>query len=58
LKDLKSSIYYYEKIADAKDDPERKAILETMATKLNLILGKIESEIKGAPLSKTFTPCS
>ncbi|KIJ59889.1 hypothetical protein HYDPIDRAFT_99805 [Hydnomerulius pinastri MD-312] len=46
LKDLQSTIYYYEHVADAKGDPERASAIQATATKLKSILDSIEQEIK------------
>ncbi|EGN92156.1 hypothetical protein SERLA73DRAFT_117693 [Serpula lacrymans var. lacrymans S7.3] len=46
VKDLTSAIYYYEHVAEAKDDPERAVTIQTTATKLRSILAKVEKEIE------------
>ncbi|KAF8839694.1 hypothetical protein BDN67DRAFT_737341 [Paxillus ammoniavirescens] len=46
LKDLRSTIFYFENIADAKGDLERASAIQTTATKLKSILDTIEQEIK------------
>ncbi|KAF9242275.1 hypothetical protein BU15DRAFT_44007 [Melanogaster broomeanus] len=46
LNDLRSTIFYYENVADAKGDPERASAIQTTLTKLKSILDTIEEEIK------------
>ncbi|KAG1888259.1 hypothetical protein F4604DRAFT_1916175 [Suillus subluteus] len=46
LADLRSSIYYYENVADAKGDDERARVTQIMAKKLKNILAQVEKEIK------------
>ncbi|CAL1709523.1 unnamed protein product [Somion occarium] len=46
LNDLRSSIHYYENIAEHNDDETRKAHLQDMATKLQAILVRVEREIR------------
>ncbi|KAG2366383.1 hypothetical protein BDR07DRAFT_1328292 [Suillus spraguei] len=46
LTDLRSSIYYYENVADAKGDDERARVTKIMANKLKSILAQVEKEIK------------
>ena len=48
LKDLRSSIHYYESVADAKDDHQRADIIRTTADKLKSILAQVEKEIEGS----------
>jgi len=48
LKDLRSSVYYYENVADAKGDHHRADIMQTTAAKLKSVLAQIENEIKGS----------
>lgn len=47
LKDLRSSIYYYENVADAKGDHQRAGIIRTTVDKLKSILSQVEKEIEG-----------
>lgn len=47
LKDLRSAIFYFENVADAKDDLERRASVQVTTRKLQDILATIEEEIKG-----------
>ncbi|KAI6014460.1 hypothetical protein PISMIDRAFT_26984 [Pisolithus microcarpus 441] len=46
LKDLRSTIYYYEHVADDKGDPERTSSIKKTTEKLKSILEAVESEIK------------
>ncbi|KAI6165217.1 hypothetical protein EDD17DRAFT_1556658 [Pisolithus thermaeus] len=46
LKDLRSTIYYYEHVADDKGDPERTSSIRTTTEKLKSILEAVELEIK------------
>ncbi|KAG1903591.1 uncharacterized protein F5891DRAFT_77642 [Suillus fuscotomentosus] len=46
LTDLRSSIYYYEDVADAKGDDERARVTQIMANKLKGILAQVEKEIQ------------
>ncbi|KAG1743750.1 uncharacterized protein EDB91DRAFT_1247238 [Suillus paluster] len=48
LTDLRSSIYYYENVADAKDDDERARVAQITANKLKSVLAQIEKEIEAA----------
>ncbi|TFY81122.1 hypothetical protein EWM64_g2892 [Hericium alpestre] len=45
LKDLRSSVYYFENVAN-KDDPERKASVGLVALKIRKILTRIENELE------------
>lgn len=58
LKDLRSSIYYYENVADAKGDHQRAGIIRTTADKLKSVLSQVEKEIEGSvhvsPLNGRF----
>lgn len=45
MANLRASIYYYENVADADEDLERKANIDAMAKKLKDIVVKIENEI-------------
>ncbi|KAA1474450.1 hypothetical protein DENSPDRAFT_841038 [Dentipellis sp. KUC8613] len=45
LKDLRSSLHYFENIAN-REDPERKATVEGMSMKLRKMLTRIENEIE------------
>ncbi|KAH7882908.1 hypothetical protein F5I97DRAFT_1930528 [Phlebopus sp. FC_14] len=47
LKDLQSTIYYFQKVADPKGDSERATAIQSTATKLKGILDSIEQEIQG-----------
>jgi hypothetical protein len=53
LKDLRSAIYYYEHVADAHGDAQRKSSLEATATKLRKILVQIEKELQGKSIVST-----
>ncbi|KAH7912508.1 hypothetical protein BJ138DRAFT_1004302 [Hygrophoropsis aurantiaca] len=46
LKDLRSSLYYFEHVADAKEDQERATTIQTTVTKLKSIIAKVEKEIQ------------
>ena len=46
LADLRSSIFYFENVAEGNDD-ERKAQNEDTLTRLKKILERIETELKG-----------
>ncbi|KAI6015277.1 hypothetical protein F5J12DRAFT_524359 [Pisolithus orientalis] len=46
LKDLRSTIYYYERVADDKGDPERASSIKITTEKLKSILEAVELEIK------------
>ncbi|KAG6372901.1 hypothetical protein JVT61DRAFT_7341 [Boletus reticuloceps] len=48
LKDLRSAIFYFETVADAKDDLEREVSIQATTQKLKSILTTIEDEIKGS----------
>jgi hypothetical protein len=48
LKDLRSSIYYYENVADAKGDYRRDGMTRTTADKLKSVLAQVEKEIEGS----------
>ncbi|KAG9313733.1 hypothetical protein JVU11DRAFT_6087 [Chiua virens] len=48
LKDLRSAIFYFENVADAKDDAERGASIQATIKKLKSILNTIEEGIKAA----------
>jgi len=48
LKDLRSSIYYYENVADAKGDHERVGIIQTTVNRLKSVLAQVEKEIEGS----------
>lgn len=47
MKDLRSSIFYFENVAIAEDDPERGASIQATTRKLKGILNSIEEGIKG-----------
>jgi hypothetical protein len=47
IRDLRSSVYYYENVAEADGDSVRKATIEKVATELKQILMKVEQEIEG-----------
>ncbi|KZP04592.1 hypothetical protein FIBSPDRAFT_1054581 [Athelia psychrophila] len=46
LKDLRSTVYYYEEVADAKGDATRQADIDRTCQKLKHILASIENEVK------------
>ncbi|KAF8452404.1 hypothetical protein L210DRAFT_2031624 [Boletus edulis BED1] len=46
LKDLRSAIFYFETVADAKDDLEREVSIQATTWKLKSILTTIEDEVK------------
>ncbi|PCH34125.1 hypothetical protein WOLCODRAFT_113208 [Wolfiporia cocos MD-104 SS10] len=46
LADLRSSLHYYENVAEHNDDPQRKAMLHETAQKLRKILTRIENELQ------------
>ncbi|KAF7982834.1 hypothetical protein HWV62_25790 [Athelia sp. TMB] len=46
LKDLRSTVYYYEQVADANGDATRQADIERTCNKLKHILASIENEVK------------
>ncbi|KAH0831081.1 hypothetical protein J3R83DRAFT_13627 [Lanmaoa asiatica] len=48
LKDLRSTIFYFENVADAEDDLERGTSIQATTRKLKGILNTIEEEIKGS----------
>lgn len=48
MKDLRSAIFYFENVADAKDDLERGTSIQTTTQKLKSILTTIEGGIKGS----------
>jgi hypothetical protein len=48
LKDLRSAIFYFENVADAKDDLEREISIQATTRKLKGILTTIEEGIKGS----------
>lgn len=48
MKDLRSTIFYFENVADALDDPERGASIQVTIEKLKGIRSSIEEEIKGS----------
>lgn len=50
LTDLRSSIYYYENVADAKGDDERARVTQIMANKLKNILAQVEKEIEASDI--------
>ncbi|EIN14456.1 hypothetical protein PUNSTDRAFT_140745 [Punctularia strigosozonata HHB-11173 SS5] len=47
LGDLRSSIYYFENVAQAGEDVERQESIDTTTRKLKSILTKLEDELKG-----------
>jgi hypothetical protein len=47
IRDLRSSVYYYESVAEADGDHVKKATIEKVATELKQILMKVEQEIEG-----------
>jgi hypothetical protein len=47
IANLRASINYYEHVAEPGPDPQRKALLETMALKLKKVLTKVEDETAG-----------
>ncbi|KAG2134094.1 hypothetical protein DEU56DRAFT_950266 [Suillus clintonianus] len=51
LTDLRSSIYYYENVADAKDTDERAHVNQIMANKLKSILAQLEKEIEATDIN-------
>ncbi|KAG1752094.1 hypothetical protein EDB19DRAFT_1903493 [Suillus lakei] len=51
LTDLRSSIYYYENVADAKGDDERARTTQIMANKLKSILAQVEKEIEASDIN-------
>ncbi|OJA16555.1 hypothetical protein AZE42_00636 [Rhizopogon vesiculosus] len=51
LKDLRSSIYYYESVADANDDHERAGIIRTTTDRLKSILAQVEKELEDIDLN-------
>lgn len=53
MKDLRSAIFYFENVADAKDDLERGILIQATTQKLKGILTAIEEGIKG---SNSFYP--
>ncbi|OAX43748.1 hypothetical protein K503DRAFT_680461 [Rhizopogon vinicolor AM-OR11-026] len=53
LKDLRSSIYYYESVADADGDHQRAGIIRTTAERLKNILAQVEKEIADIDLNIT-----
>ncbi|KAL6307660.1 hypothetical protein BKA93DRAFT_726897 [Sparassis latifolia] len=46
LVDLRSSLHYYENVAEHNDDPDRKAEIHDTALKLRKILTRIENELQ------------
>ncbi|KAF7969673.1 hypothetical protein HWV62_26731 [Athelia sp. TMB] len=50
LKDLRSTVYYYEQVADANGDATRQADIERTCNKLKHILASIENEVKSTYL--------
>ncbi|KAK0469256.1 uncharacterized protein EV420DRAFT_1493348 [Desarmillaria tabescens] len=54
LKDLRTTLYYYEEVAQAKDDdPERRAQIDAMASKLRNSIGAIEKELEVIDVEST-----
>lgn len=54
LKDLRTTLYYYEEVAQAKDDdPERRAQIDAMASKLRNSIGAVEKEIEVIDMETT-----
>ncbi|KAK0236431.1 hypothetical protein EDD85DRAFT_641267 [Armillaria nabsnona] len=54
LKDLRTTLYYYEEVAQAKDDdPERRAQIDAMASKLRNSIGAVEKEIEVIDIEAT-----
>ena len=51
MKDLRSAIFYFEDVADAKGDSERDALIQATTRKLKSILVSIEEGIKGSGFS-------
>ncbi|KAF6751685.1 hypothetical protein DFP72DRAFT_906842 [Ephemerocybe angulata] len=47
VQDIKNTIYYYEKVANAKDEPSRQRVIEETVTQLKDILLIVESKIEG-----------
>jgi hypothetical protein len=45
---MRSSIHYYENIARAGEDVERKESIGSTAQKLKSVLSKLEDELKGS----------
>ncbi|KAG0699074.1 hypothetical protein DFH29DRAFT_938334 [Suillus ampliporus] len=50
LMDLRSSIYYYENVVDAKGDDERTRVTQITANKLKSVLAQMENEIEATNL--------
>ncbi|KAK0223731.1 hypothetical protein IW262DRAFT_1546771 [Armillaria fumosa] len=54
LKDLRTTLYYYEEVAQAKDDdPERRAQIDAMASKLRNSITAIEKELEVIDMEST-----
>jgi hypothetical protein len=47
MKSLRSSLYYYESVANSQTDVERRATIESSAVKLKNIITHIETELEG-----------
>lgn len=47
MKSLRSSLYYYESVANSPTDVERRATIESSAVKLKNIITHIETELEG-----------
>lgn len=47
MQDLKNTIYYYENVAQAKDDPVRERVLQDTVVNLKDVLVMLESKIHG-----------
>ena len=48
MKSIRSSLYYYESVANSSTEVERKAAIGDSAAKLKTIITHIESELEGA----------
>jgi arginyl-tRNA synthetase len=55
IKDLRSTIHYYEHVANPGDDPVRKQAIERTATHLKDILIMITSKVEGKDCSASVT---
>ncbi|KAG7451612.1 uncharacterized protein BT62DRAFT_1040190 [Guyanagaster necrorhizus] len=54
LKDLRTTLYYYEEVAQAKDDdPDRRARIDAMVSKLRNSIGVIEKELEVIDMEST-----
>ena len=51
LQNLESTIYYYEKVADPGDDPERKRTLKRVADHLRDLMTMVRGKLECGPFT-------